>query len=60
MEPHKHVGLQWMAWEDMWASIKATMTNNDKPHSMRFFQTLENMVKKYPNRHNPESLLRRL
>lgn len=69
MEKHKHVSLEWIRWEKMWDMIKAGMAAGESEtdssskgpaEEIRFFPTMNNMVKKYPNRSNIVSLKRRL
>ncbi|KAH7108903.1 NUDIX hydrolase domain-like protein [Dactylonectria macrodidyma] len=62
-EPHKHVDVMWMTWTELWERINASISSGDEPctpEGMRFFVTLENIVKKYPNRSDPASLERRV
>ncbi|KAK4031417.1 NUDIX hydrolase domain-like protein [Parachaetomium inaequale] len=69
MEKHKHVALEWIRWDKMWDMIKAGMaacesetgsSSKDSAEEMRFFPTMHNMVKKYPNRSNIACLKRHL
>ncbi|TLS20444.1 uncharacterized protein PpBr36_11275 [Pyricularia pennisetigena] len=64
-EPHKHVGLKWIEWKEMWAQIKAEVEGHGEIDEsgelkMRFFPTMKNMVLKYPKREEPACLSGRL
>lgn len=61
LERTKHVAAKWMAWTELWANIEATTRGEYKAHSSdmepeRYFQTLVNMVLKYPKRDKIASL----
>ncbi|KAF4547354.1 Hypothetical protein D9617_45g091320 [Elsinoe fawcettii] len=61
MEPHKHVGLKWIAWEDLWKEILVDIGSDGEIEErdqgkMRFFPSMKNMVLKYPKRNDPACL----
>ncbi|GJC90050.1 RNA pyrophosphohydrolase [Colletotrichum liriopes] len=65
MEPHKHVGYMWITWDELWVKIEADMADGTKEDTsgkviMRFFLSMQNMVKKYPNRSDAACLEKRL
>ncbi|KDN70659.1 hypothetical protein CSUB01_11685 [Colletotrichum sublineola] len=66
MEPDKHVALKWIEWEVMWDEIKAQIEGkaeqniSGEENKRRYFQSMVNMVNKYPKRSDAACLERRL
>ncbi|KAK0369167.1 hypothetical protein CLIM01_13469 [Colletotrichum limetticola] len=63
MEPHKHVGLKWIKWSEMWDKIQADLavdSDASNDDTMHFFPSMKNMVKKYPKRSNAAYLRKRM
>lgn len=46
MEPHKHLQLRWMDWQELWLELSAVDKRGE------YFQSLVNMVDRYPLRAN--------
>lgn len=61
MEPHKHVKIEWIKWEVLWAGILIDIEDNQiGQQEKRFFPSMKNMVKKYPRRNDSSCLYRSL
>jgi hypothetical protein len=46
MEPHKHLELKWMDWQELWLELWAVDKRGE------YFQSLVNMFDRYPMRAN--------
>ncbi|KAH0830020.1 Nudix hydrolase 1 [Fonsecaea pedrosoi] len=61
MKPHKHIGLMWMDWDELWDNIDSELADDwEETERMRFFPSMWNMFHKYPKRWDPASLEKRL
>ena len=64
MEPEKFVEEdppKWIDWNELWVMIEAEVAGKgENERQMRFFESLKNMVKKYPRRSKVDCLVKRL